>query len=169
MQYKGSKKGLSEIARELNIDAVLEGTVERAGDQVRVIVRLDQVSPEGQLWSNQYNRDIRDLLRLQDEIARAVTDEIQVKLKPQEHARLASSRPVDPEAQDDYFRALHFRNKWEESYTSEQDNLTNAIIDALFGIEENVIGPNSLLDLFPSNQFAWVFQQKNQDLKRLFL
>jgi TolB-like protein/DNA-binding winged helix-turn-helix (wHTH) protein len=126
MQYKGSKKRLSEIARELNVDAVLEGAVERSGDRVRVIVRLDQVSPERQLWSNQYNRDIRDLLRLQDEIARAVTDEIQVKLKPQGRARLASSRPVDPEAQDDYFRALHFRNKWEAgSYRyGEQDLLT---------------------------------------------
>jgi TolB-like protein/DNA-binding winged helix-turn-helix (wHTH) protein/Tfp pilus assembly protein PilF len=124
MQYKGSKKGLSEIARELNVDAVLEGTVERSGDRVRVLVRLDQVSPEGQLWSNQYNRDIRDLLRLQDEIARAVTDEIQVKLTPQERAHLASSHPVNSEAQDDYFRALHFRNKWEASYTSEQDLLT---------------------------------------------
>jgi len=124
MQYKGSKKRLSEIARELNVDAVLEGTVERSADQIRVIVRLDQVSPEGQLWSNQYNRDIRDLLRLQDEIARAVTDEIQVKLKPQERARLASSRPVNTEAQDDYFRALQFRNKWEASYTSEQDLVT---------------------------------------------
>lgn len=124
MQYKGSKKRLPEIARELNVDAVLEGNVERSGDRVRVIVRLDQVSPEGQLWSNQYNRDIRDLLRLQDEIAREVTDEIQVKLKPQERARLASSRPVNPEAQDDYFRALQFRNKWEASYTSEQDLVT---------------------------------------------
>jgi TolB-like protein len=83
------------------LDAVLEGAVERSGDRVRVTVRLNQVSPEGQLWSNQYNRDIRDLLRLQDEIARAVTDEIQVKLEPQERAGLASSRAVDPEAQDD--------------------------------------------------------------------
>jgi TolB-like protein/DNA-binding winged helix-turn-helix (wHTH) protein/Tfp pilus assembly protein PilF len=124
MQYKGSKKRLSEIARELNVDAVLEGTFERSGDRIRVIVRLDQVSPEGQLWSNQYNRDIRDLLRLQDEIARAVTDEIQVKLKPQERARLASSHPVNPEAQDDYFRALQFRNIWEASYTNEQDLVT---------------------------------------------
>ena len=122
MQYKGSKKPLSEIARDLNVDAVLEGTVERSGDRVRVIVRLDQVSPEGQLWSNQYNRDIRDLLRLQDEIARAVTDEVQIKLKPQERARLASSRPVDPGAQDDYLRALHFLNKWDAE--SEQDLLT---------------------------------------------
>jgi TolB-like protein/DNA-binding winged helix-turn-helix (wHTH) protein/Tfp pilus assembly protein PilF len=124
MQYQGSKKPLQEIAHELNVDALLEGAVEHSGDRVRVIVRLDQVSPEGQLWSNQYNRDIRDLLRLQDEIARAVTDEIQVKLNPQERARLASSRPVNPEAQDDYFRALQFRNKWEASYTSEKDLVT---------------------------------------------
>ena len=114
MQYKGSKKGLSEIARELNVDAVLEGTVERSGDRVRVLVRLDQVSPEGQLWSNQYNRDIRDLLRLQDEIARAVTDEIQVKLTPQERTHLASSHPVNPEAQDDFLRAEFLVNKRNE-------------------------------------------------------
>src|SRR5215469_14311666 len=130
MQYKGSKKPLSEIARELNVDAVLEGTVERSGDRVRVIVRLDQVSPEGQLWSNQYNRDIRDLLRLQDEIARAVTYEVQVKLKPQERARLASSRPVDPGVQDDYFRALHFRNNFKfgaESVANSEQDLPKAI------------------------------------------
>jgi len=130
MQYKGSKKPLSEIARELNVDAVLEGTVERSGDRVRVIVRLDQVSPEGQLWSNQYNRDIRDLLRLQDEIARAVTDEVQIKLKPQERARLAGSRPVDPGAQDDYFRALHFRNNFKfaaESVANSEQDLPTAI------------------------------------------
>ena len=130
MQYKGSKKPLSEIARELNVDAVLEGTVERSGDRVRVIVRMGQVSPEGQLWSNQYNRDIRDLLRLQDEIARAVTDEVQIKLKPQERARLASSRPVDPGAQDDYFRALHFRNNFKlaaESVANSEQDLPTAI------------------------------------------
>src|SRR6516225_5201743 len=76
----------------------------------------------GERISYQYNRDIRDLLRLQDEIARAVTDEVQVKLKPQERARLASFRPVDPGAQDDYLRALHFLNKWDAE--SEQDLLT---------------------------------------------
>jgi len=114
MQYKGSKKSLREIAAELKVDAILEGTVARSGDRVRVIVRLDQVSPESQLWSNQYNRDIRDLLRLQDEIARAVTDEIQVKLTPEERTRLASSRPVDPEAHDDFLRAEFLTNKGDE-------------------------------------------------------
>ena len=119
MQYKGSKKTLQEIAKELSVDVVLEGAVDRSGDRVRVTVRLNQVSPEGQLWSNQYHRDIRDLMRLQDEIASAVTDEIQVKLKPQERDRLTSSRAVDPEAQDDFFRGLQFRRKG-----SEQDLLT---------------------------------------------
>ncbi len=118
MQYKGSTKSLQEIARELNVDAILEGSVERSGDRVRVIVHLDQVAPESQLWTNQYNRDIRDVLRLQDEIARTVTDEIQAKLKPHEYARLAGSRPVDPEAQDDYYRALHVRNKWAVTQTT---------------------------------------------------
>ncbi len=125
MQYKGSIKPLQEIARELNVDAVFEGAVERSGDRVRIIIHLDQVAPESQLWANQYNSDIRDVLRLQDEIARTVTDEIQVKLKPHEYARLAGSRSIDPEAQDDYFRALHVRNKWaiNSNHYSEQDLL----------------------------------------------
>ena len=99
--------------------------MERSGDRVRVTVRLNQVSPETQLWANEYNGGVRDLLRLEDEIARAVADEIQVKLTPQERARLAGSRPVDPEAQDDYFHALHVRNKRAVTTThySEQDLL----------------------------------------------
>jgi tetratricopeptide (TPR) repeat protein len=104
MQYEGTKKPLQEIARELNVDAVLEGTVVRSGDRVRVTVHLDRASPDGQLWASAYDRSVRDILDLQNEIARTVTDEIQVKLTPQEHARLASVRPIDPEAHDEYLR-----------------------------------------------------------------
>lgn len=104
MQYKGSKKPLQEIARELNVDAVLEGTVVRSGDRVRVTVHLDRASPEGQLWASAYDRSVRDILDLQNEIARTITDEIQVKLTPQERVRLASARPIDPEAHDAYLR-----------------------------------------------------------------
>jgi TolB-like protein/DNA-binding winged helix-turn-helix (wHTH) protein len=114
MQYKGSKKPLQEIARELNVDAFLEGAVERSGDRVRVSIHLDRVSPERQIWANQYNRDIRDALGLQDEIARAITDEVQVKLTPQEQARLASSRPADSEAQDNYLQGRYFSNRHTE-------------------------------------------------------
>ncbi len=116
MQYKGSKKPLQEIAQELKVDAVLEGSVERSGDRVRVSVHLDQVSPESQLWARQFDHSLRDALALQAEIARAVTDEIQVKLTPEERAGLASRRAVIPEAQDDYLRGLYFQN---HSFNSE--------------------------------------------------
>ena len=107
MQFKASKKPLQEIARELNVDAVLEGAVELSGDRVRVSVHLDQVSPEGQLWANQYDRDIHDVLPLQDEIARMVTDEIRVKLTPEERTRLTTAHSVSPEAHDDYLRGRY--------------------------------------------------------------
>jgi TolB-like protein/DNA-binding winged helix-turn-helix (wHTH) protein/Tfp pilus assembly protein PilF len=104
MEYKGSKKSLREIARELNVDAVLEGAVARSGDRVKVTVHLAQASPERQLWAQEYDRSIRDVLSLQDEIARAVADEIQVKLTSQERARLSRPRPANPEAYADYLR-----------------------------------------------------------------
>jgi TolB-like protein/DNA-binding winged helix-turn-helix (wHTH) protein/Tfp pilus assembly protein PilF len=104
MQYKGSRKPLQEIARELNVAAVLEGTVLRSGDRVRVTVHLDRASPEAQLWASAYDRSVRDILILQNEIARTVIDEIQVKLTPQERARLSSPRPVNPEAYAAYLR-----------------------------------------------------------------
>ena len=82
MQYEGTKKPLQEIARELNVDAVLEGTVVRSGDRVRVTVHLDRASPDSQLWASAYDRSVRDILDLQNEIARTVTDEIQVRSMP---------------------------------------------------------------------------------------
>ena len=114
MQYKGSKKGLPEIARELNVDAVLEGAVGHSGDRVKITVHLAQASPERQLWAQEYDRSIRDVLSLQGEIARAIADEIQVKLTPEERTRLAVSRSVDPEAQDNYLRGLYFTSKYTE-------------------------------------------------------
>jgi TolB-like protein/DNA-binding winged helix-turn-helix (wHTH) protein len=111
MQYEGSKKALQEIAKELRVDAVLEGAVERSGDRVRVTVRLNQVSPETQLWANEYNGGVGDLLRLEDEIARAIAGGIQVKLKRPEQAHVASARTVDPEVQDAYLRGRFFWNR----------------------------------------------------------
>jgi TolB-like protein/DNA-binding winged helix-turn-helix (wHTH) protein/tetratricopeptide (TPR) repeat protein len=111
VQYKGSKKPLQEIAKELRVDAVLEGAVERSGDRVRVTVRLSQTSPETQLWANEYSGSVRDLLRLEDDIARAVAGEVQVKLKPPEQVHFATARTVDPEAQDAYLRGRFFWNK----------------------------------------------------------
>ncbi len=114
MQYKGSKKSLQQIGRELNVDAVLEGAVERSGDRVRVSVHLERVSPESQVWANEYSSNIHDVMGLEDDVARAISDEIQVRLTPDERIRLASSRPVDPEAHDDFLRAEFLVDKRNE-------------------------------------------------------
>jgi len=79
MQYKGSQKSLQEIARELKVDAVLEGAVERSGERVRVTIHLSQAAPDNQIWSQEYDRSVRDVLSLQGEIARKVADEIRAK------------------------------------------------------------------------------------------
>jgi TolB-like protein/DNA-binding winged helix-turn-helix (wHTH) protein len=114
MQFKGSKKTLQLIARELGVDAIVEGTVERIGDRVLVTVHLAQAFPERELWANQYDRGIRDVLTLQSEIARTVASEIRVKLTPEEQSKLASGRPVDPEAHLEYLHGLYFENKGSE-------------------------------------------------------
>ena len=114
MQYKGSKKSLQQIGRELNVDAVLEGAVERSGDRVRVSVHLERVSPESQVWANEYSSNIHDVMGLEDDVARAISDEIQVRLTPDERIRLASNRPVDPEAHDDFLRAEFLVDKRNE-------------------------------------------------------
>ena len=84
MEYKGGEKSLAEIARELNVDAVLEGAVARSGDRVKVTVHLAKASPERQLWAQEYDRGTRDILSVEDDIARGVADEIQVELTSQE-------------------------------------------------------------------------------------
>jgi len=102
IQYKDSKKPLQQIARELNVDAVLEGAVERSGERVRVTIHLSRASPEKQLWAKDYDRSNRDILSLQGEIARTVTEEIRTNLTPEERTRLSIARPVNPDAHDDY-------------------------------------------------------------------
>ena len=115
MQYRGAKKPLAEIARELGVDALVEGTVLRAGDRVRITVQLIRAVPEKHLWSRTYERDLRDILGLQGEVARAIASEVQIKLTPQERAVLSSARPVDPESHEAYLRGVYLWNKRTEA------------------------------------------------------
>ena len=110
MRYKGTQKSVPEIARELNVDAVVEGSVEREGDRVRITAQLVQGANDTHLWAKGYERDFRDSLRLQDEVAQAIVDEIQLKLTPQEHARFARNDVIDPAAHEDYLRGLFHLN-----------------------------------------------------------
>jgi TolB-like protein len=104
MQYKGTKKPLPEIARDLNVDAIIEGTVSRSGNHIRITANLLQASPEKHLWAESYDSDVGDALTLQGQLAQAVAREIQVTLTPKERNLLATRRPVNSEAQELYFR-----------------------------------------------------------------
>lgn len=115
MQYKGVKQPLGEIARALNVEGVIEGSVKRVGQRVRITVQLIEAQADRQLWSESYERDVRDSLALQDEIARAIAEAVKVKLAPQERLRLSRVRSVDPAAQEAYFKGrYHARKRNEE-------------------------------------------------------
>jgi tetratricopeptide (TPR) repeat protein len=111
MRYKGSDKPLPQIARELNVDAVVEGSVLRAGQRVRITAQVIGAMPERHLWADNYDRDLGDILTLSSEVARTVAREIQVTLTPKEEARLAGARPVDPEAYEAYLKGRYYWNK----------------------------------------------------------
>jgi TolB-like protein/DNA-binding winged helix-turn-helix (wHTH) protein len=107
MHYKNTKKPLHEIARELNVDALVEGTVTRSGSHLRITANLVQASPERHLWAESYESEIGDALAVQAKIAQAVARQIQVRLTQKEQTLLAPARPVNPEAQDLYLRGLY--------------------------------------------------------------
>jgi serine/threonine protein kinase/tetratricopeptide (TPR) repeat protein len=100
MRFKGTKTPLSKVAQELKVDGLITGAVLRSGDRVRVTAQLIDPATEAQLWAHSYERDLRDVLSLQNDIVSAITREVKVRLTPQEETRLASARQVNPEAYD---------------------------------------------------------------------
>jgi TolB-like protein/DNA-binding winged helix-turn-helix (wHTH) protein/Flp pilus assembly protein TadD len=111
MAYKGARKPLPQIARELNVDAVVEGTVLRFGDQVRITAQLIEASTDKHLWSQSYEGELRDTLALQNRVAREIADQIRINLTPQEQAALKNVRVVNPEAYESYLKGRYFWNK----------------------------------------------------------
>ncbi|HEY3124585.1 MAG TPA: protein kinase, partial [Thermoanaerobaculia bacterium] len=107
MRYKGTQRSVPEIARELNVDAVVEGSVLRVRDRVRITAQLIQAPTDKHLWASSYERDLRDVLALQGEVARAIAGEIGVRLTPQERSRLAEKKAVNPEAYEAYLKGRY--------------------------------------------------------------
>jgi len=103
---------MPEIARELNVDGIIEGSVLRSGDQVRITAQLIHAPTDKHLWAKSYERDLRDVLALQSEVAQAIATEIKIKVTPQEQTRLARARPVNPEAYQLYLKGRYFTSKW---------------------------------------------------------
>lgn len=111
MQYKGVHRPLREIARELQVSGIVEGTVTRSGERVRISAQLIDACSDIHLWAESYDRDLRDILALQSEVAHAIAREVQVKVTPQEQAQLAHTHPVNPEAYEAYLKGRYYWNK----------------------------------------------------------
>ena len=111
MPYRNTRKPLPQIARELNVDAIVEGTVLHSGDQVRITAQLIQASIDKHLWAESYEGDVRNTLSLQKQVASAIADQIRIELTPHEQAVLKKVPTVNPEAYEDYLKGRFFFNK----------------------------------------------------------
>jgi eukaryotic-like serine/threonine-protein kinase len=129
-RYRGSTKTVPEIAGELHVDAVVTGTVQRAGNRVRVAAQLISAAGDQALWAKSYDGDMHDVLRLQSEIAQAIAEQIRIVLTPQERVRLASARKVDPAAYEAYVRGRYFLGKRTEPDLRKGIGYFQAAIDA---------------------------------------
>ncbi len=115
MRYKGSPKSLPQIAHELGVDAVLEGSVQRVGQRVKITAQLIHAATDSHLWAKDYERDLTDVLDLQDEVARAVAGEIRIQVTAEESRRLNQSRRVVPAAYEAYLQGRYHRWKLDEN------------------------------------------------------
>jgi serine/threonine-protein kinase len=111
MRFKGARKSAPEIGRELDVDGIIEGSVLRSGERVRISAQLVHASTDTHLWAREYERDVRDVLALQSEVARAVADEVRAQVTAQERAGLSRVSAVDPEAHEAYLKGRFQWNK----------------------------------------------------------
>jgi serine/threonine-protein kinase len=133
MQYKNTMKSMPQIAEELGADMVVEGTAFKLGDTVRIQAQLIQAATDDHLWAETYDRSLGDILSLHSEVARAIAEEVQATLTPQEEARLTASRSVNPDAYQAYLRG---RYMWTEGKSEQSiDRFLRALeIDSTFAL-----------------------------------
>lgn len=134
MEYKNAHKPLPEIAKELNVDAIVEGSVLQAGNRVRITAQLIRAATDQHLWADSYERDLQDILTLQNEVASAIAREVQAKLAPAEAAQLASAPRVNPEAYQAYLRGLNYA---ESEITEENIRLSVEMFQKAVDLDPN--------------------------------
>jgi TolB-like protein/DNA-binding winged helix-turn-helix (wHTH) protein/Tfp pilus assembly protein PilF len=153
MHYKGSHQALPGIVRELNVDAVVEGSVVRSGDRVRITAQLVQAPSDRHIWAKSYDRKISDILSLQGDVAREIAKEVQIKLTPEQESRLAAkARTVDPKIYESYLKGLYFSNRWSE------DGLKRATAyfqEAIQADPEYAAAYAGLADCYTTMGFGW--------------
>jgi TolB-like protein len=129
MLYKGARKSLPQIASELNVDGVVEGSVVRSAGRVRIAAQLIHAASDQHLWAESYERDFRDILSVQSEIAQQVAKQISIILTPEDRARLGSARQVNPEAHEFYLKARYHWNKRTEASVKKAIDYFHQAID----------------------------------------
>jgi serine/threonine-protein kinase len=131
MRYRATEKTIPEIADELGVDALIEGSVLRAGDRVRITAQLIHGETDEHLWADSYDRDLQNVLTLLSEVAGAIAGEIEIALTPEQRERLAVTSPVDPAAQDAYLKGRYFFNR------GTGDNLRKALDQYHLAVESD--------------------------------
>jgi TolB-like protein/DNA-binding winged helix-turn-helix (wHTH) protein/Tfp pilus assembly protein PilF len=128
MRYRNAHKSAAEIGKELGVDALVEGTFLRSGDNVRITAQLIHASTDRHLWAEEYNRRLRDVLALQSDVARDIAQSIHIRLTPQEQARLSGARPMNPEVEDLYWKGSYFLDRFTTAdYTRSKDYFDQAL------------------------------------------
>ena len=160
MAYKGAKKPLPQIARELGVDAIVEGSVSRSGERVKISAQLIRAKGERQLWSDAYERDLKDVLILQGEMAGTIAGAVKARLTPEERRRLASKRPINPRAYELYLRGRYHLFKLNEDgirkgfdYMRQAVEVDSASALAYYGVG-NAYWFSAVYGLMPASE-AW--------------
>jgi serine/threonine protein kinase/Tfp pilus assembly protein PilF len=122
MRYKGGQKSIQEMARELKVDAIVEGSILRAGDRIQITVRLIEAAADRILWSDKFERDLSNFFKVQEEVARAIAAEVRVRLTPEDQARLARAQTANRDAIETYLRGMQVWWQW-----SEGNNMVEAL------------------------------------------
>ena len=161
MQYKHGKKSINDVGRELGVQYVLEGSVRKAGDRLRITAQLIQVVDQTHLWAQTYDRDVRDALAIQGDVARAIADEIRLKLTPEQRQRLAAVRRADSEAFELYLNGRYFSHRGLDGMPPAVENFQRAVAKD----PDYALAYSGLADAY-TVQVAWGWESPEQALER---
>jgi eukaryotic-like serine/threonine-protein kinase len=161
MRFKGSRSALLEIAKELKVDALIAGSVARAEGKVRITTQLYSGLQDRQLWTESYERDMRDVIALQREVAHAITSAISIKLTPQESTRLAKTRPVNPEAYEGYLRGILLYGR----HSNADNQAAIATMENAVALDRSFAAGQALLGLAYVERFFTFVPQQQKSLE----
>ncbi len=161
MQYKHGKKSINEVGRELGVQYVLEGSVRKAGDRLRITAQLIQVVDQTHLWAQTYDRDVRDVLAIQGDVARAIAEQIRLRLTPEQQQRLAAVRRTDSEAFELYLNGRYFFHRGLDGMPRAVENFQRAIAKD----PDYALAYSGLADAYTTQAF-WAWESPKQALEQ---